>query len=824
MKKTVFNLILILCLTLPGVAQSNSFSGIVKSSGGQILVGANVVVEGTSLGTTTDSNGEFLLKNVGATAKNIKVSYVGYSSKEIIASPGVYLEIVLEEQAMGIDPVVVTAQKKEEQAVDVPIALSVVEAGTIESLNVQGLDQLSDIVPGLNIRVQTNARPSYVLRGLTSDEVSPNAQPRVSVYQNHVPIDRASGAVVELYDMERVEVVKGPQGTLFGRGAQIGAVHFVSKKPEKEFGGNVSIGAGTFAQQEVRTTVNVPVSEKLQTRFAGIYSSSDGYIENTFGENLNGKKTLAGRFSARYQPSKKTIFDLVVDFQDDDAPGTGFSSRTYANANGETDVFSYTTSLDKGDSLANEKTVFGASLNIKHSFTPNTSINSISSFRNIDTYSRWDGDGSAAPAIDMSEDNEADQFYQEFRVNYKPTNWFSGFTGVSYWYEEAEQNYWFSPDETYMAYLLFDFLEPEYMVSQDGIPIALPTLSTPYGEIPLSTHHEEASNNRAENKSISAFTDASLRFSSRFEITGGLRFVYDDALLANESLFLLGPSVIGSMGPNAPNLFFRPAPLRDTSATYTGITGRLIAKYKIADNLNIFGTYSRGRRSNVLQYQADGTADEFAAEIVDAIDLGAKFYHKNLSVDLSLFYYDYSHFQTNTWDTITNDYVTKDAGMASSYGLETSIRYAISENISCLASYNFIKTEFDKKDDKNEEQEFAGNQFRLTPEHSFSLAAKIQYPISEKYLLFIVPSYSYRSHIYFEDANTEGLEQDAYGLLNANLGLKMKKPNLTLSLYANNILDEEYIISAGNTGSLFGIPTYIAGMPMMMGAKLGWVF
>ena len=148
-----------------------------------------------------------------------------------------------------LDSVLVIAQHREQRLLDVPIAISTVNSQTLEQTHTRTFEELSAFIPGLNVTVQTPHRPSLSIRGLTSDEVSPTAQPRVSVYFNNVPTSRASMALTELYDMDRVEVMKGPQGTLFGRGSQIGAISFITKKPVPEFGGYLSAGFGSYGMQ-----------------------------------------------------------------------------------------------------------------------------------------------------------------------------------------------------------------------------------------------------------------------------------------------------------------------------------------------------------------------------------------------------------------------------------------------------------------------------------------------------------------------------------------------------------------------------------------------
>lgn len=302
------------------------------------LIGASVTIDGTKKGVHTNDSGEFLIENLQTGRARIRISYIGYKIKttDLILRAGEnYKNIMLAEENIHLEAVTVSSQKREQQLLDVPVAITAIGSSTIEQSNITELGQLSEFVPGLYIREQGANRPSFVMRGLTSDEVSPSAQPRISVYMNNVPINRASSASVELFDMEQVEILKGPQNTLFGRGAQAGAVHFISKKPGNKAEGYVTAGTGSFAQKEFRAAVNVPVIEdKLFVRAAGIYNARDGYIENTFGGTLNGKNTMAGRFSARFLPAYNHKLDLVLNYQKDDTPGIAFMSKMFPNTNG----------------------------------------------------------------------------------------------------------------------------------------------------------------------------------------------------------------------------------------------------------------------------------------------------------------------------------------------------------------------------------------------------------------------------------------------------------------------------------------------------------
>jgi iron complex outermembrane recepter protein len=812
----------------------NSLHGKILDSNKNALPGTSIIIMDTKYGVNANETGEYRFDQLPAGKLKVQASFVGFKTTimDIDIQPGEnILNLTLETEEISLESVTVTSQKREQQILDVPITMSVINARFLEDNNINEIGGLSEFVPGLQVRMQGTDRPSFVIRGLTSDEVSPAAQPRISVFYNNVPVSRANGAAMELFDMQQVDVLKGPQGTLFGRGAEIGAINYISKKPTNDFNGFVTAGVGNYSQKELSGAINFPViNDKLLVRVAGIYDYQDGYIKNTFGGNLNGKNTLAGRFSASYLASRKDKIDLVLNYQKDANPGIGFMSMNYPNTESSKDPFGYVASLEQGKNLANNRNIFDGTLTMKHFFNENNYLTSVSSYRKISSYTRWDGDGTAAAAIDMSEDDGARQFYQELRYNYSIKSKLNGSIGGSYWYETASQNFWFSPNEQDMFHLFFN---TGYLVTPDGQPNPVTNLPPdprlgPLAGMALVTDHQEEDNSNADNQALEGFADGNYQLTKNFSITAGLRVISESIGLNNSAQMTGGsPSTLGFLSGNYPNLFFKQSDLKEIRTSNLAATWRGGLKYTFNENTNIFANYSMGRRPEVLQFTSAGEEQVLAAETVNSFDLGFKTVVKQrLWFDIGLFYYGYSNFQTSAWvaDASTGEfnYIVKDGGKASGYGAEANIKYAVAKGLQIFGNYAYIHARFAENDVNGSKQEYAGNMFRLTPEHSFAIGLNAQVEIAGHMYLFGIPSWSYRTKIFFEDANTPGLEQAGYGLLNLNAGIGYK--NIILSFYGTNLAGEKYIISAGNTGSLFGDPTQIPGAPRMFGTKISWKF
>ena len=741
-----------------------------------------------------------------------------------------------EDRVIQLEEVVITSQHGEQRLLDIPAAITAVSAETLESAKVLTMEQLAGFVPGLNILVQTPGRPNLVIRGLTSDEVSPTAQPRVSVYLNHAPISRATMAVTELYDMERIEVLKGPQGTLFGRGAQAGAISFISKKPTDHFGGYVAAGVGNYDMKHFEGALNVPVVAGLAARIAGIYSYRDGYVNNTSGGTLNDKNTAGGRFSLSFAPQNSNFkADLMVNYQRDDNAGTAFMSKAFPNAKGKTDIFKYEATLDENKDFYNKREVFGIILNARYYTGTKNYFSSITSGFSNYADSRFDGDGSAAPAIDMEERGNAKQFMQELRYNFSYGSRFTGVAGLSFWRENVNHTYTFRPDEQYMVYLFLDGMADylgnnelkgiaDKMIYGNGMSV-FPgeMIGMPSFNFPLPTNHVEGNYTQAVNSAYDLFFDASYEILPKLTLTAGVRATFENFSIVNRAYHLEGNrSILGMFLGTYPNFFFKPVENPERKESFLALTWRAGLKYELDRHSNIYAGYSRGRRPNVLQYNSAGKDEVIDAETLHSFDAGYRLVGRRLIFDASLYYQKYKNFQSWKWEGM--NYLQEGIDKATSYGAEFSGKYLLNRYLNIFGNYAYAYTTFDDKDKTGKPQLNAGNSFRLTPRNSFLLGFTASFDLASNVGIALTPSYSWKSHIFFEDANEPGIEQGAYGLLNANLALCFKQQGLTISLFGSNLTGEKYLIGAGNMGAMFGVPTFVPGAPGMMGVKLMWKF
>lgn len=832
--KNNYYLILLLLTAFTVTAQNKGgITGQVLDETGTPVIGANVVIQSISIGAVTDENGTYKLDDLSYNTYTITLSYLGYKSikKSVeIATPQTTLNFNLKEPSFQLDGLVVTAQKREQLNKDVPIAITSYGSDFINNQGTFEYDTFSDYVPGLQIQIQSVNNPGIVVRGITSDSGDSRVEPRVSVFQDGVSISKSRGSVVELFDIERVEVLKGPQGTLFGRGAQIGAMHIIQNKAKNETSASLKTGIGNYNQFLVNGYVNTPlVKDKLFARVAAIYNRRDGYIENLSGGDLNGKETLALRGSLKYMISDNTTFDFIANWQQDTPPGTSFKSGTFAPLGGDLSPNSFA-DLERGKELGLDRTVYGFTGILKSALNDNWDITSTTAYRKFNSDEAFDADGTAAPVLFFREVAEGEQFSQEVRFNFDNDDKLSGFFGANFFYENGSQAVPFEVNEqSYLALLV----ATDALVI-NGVPTLFPNIPNdpgsfgPLAGAPLLPFNKEESINYGENYSGDIFADASYDVTEKLTLTLGLRATLENSNAGLEVINADNPGLLGNFLGAFPNNLFTPTNGRiSASETFTSAVGRFAVNYDLSDAVTVFGNVARGRRPNVINVSAT-EVNVLSDETVWSYELGLKslMLDNKLQFDVNGYYYDYSNFQTTIARLDETDglvILPNDSGSATALGFEAAMQYQFAKSSSFFANYGYIDASFDDEDSDGNPQQLAGNTFRLTPEHSFSAGFNINPTLSEKVAVFLRPTYTYKSKVFFEETNLPNISQDGYGLLNIRTGITIQD-RYEISLYATNVLDEEFIIDAGNTGGAFGIPTFIAGPPAFYGLQLSVKF
>lgn len=868
----------------------SAVSGRVTNEQGEALPG--VVVRCGNVNVQTDINGEFHL-NVNEGDK-LTFSYIGYytTTKDVDNKD---INVVMKEDSHALGEVIVTTQKKKQSSLEIPVAVSAVTGSVMEKLNLHQLDDVAQFTPGVQIQLQSPNNPGYVIRGVTSDDGEAYSQPRVSVFMDGVSTSRSRASAVELFDLERMEVAKGPQGTLFGRGAEIGGISIIRHKPVDNLSGELSMNYGSYNQRQVSGFINTPIIKgKFANRFAFDYDARDGFIKNEAGGRLNGKNALAFRNSTQWWTNDDTSIRLVLDYQHDDYPGTSFHSINpmYGNSDPNSPA-----NLEAGKKLGIKRNVGGALLNIDHNINHRWSFNSITGFRAFNSKERFDADGTYLPLLLCQEKGKGTQFSQEFRFNYDDKNHFSGFVGASYFYENSSQDINAKANLQYLypvfiqkrvkaslssqidnvKGLLAQMLPTAYQPMIDAALAKLmskwfpknptvdangkliPQTATPniYGDLktalgavgmdldqvlagmgdngrtiqatlqgisakPLDTAYTEQGKNYGTNQAVELYADGTLKLTKNLNFTLGVRGTYENQETGYSSSTV--PSMFGAVLYH-PTENGAKVMAKDS---YWSWVGRAALNYMIGRN-NIYASLSRGRRPGVLYFNNDPKDFEtLKPEIIYSYEAGVKgsLLQGRLNYDLCAYYYDWYNYQTSVFNATTSKYEYDDAGRAHSLGIEASISYSPCRYLNLFGNWSYIEGKFNNKDDNGNKQRFAGNRFRLTPKNSFAVGFDLNVPTGKKASIYFRPTYSWKSKVFFEESNEPELTQGAFGLLNFTAGYRMQpgKVYYEIGAFGKNVLDEKYVVDAGNSGRQIGFPTYVGGTRSVVGVmfKIGF--
>lgn len=730
------------------------------------------------------------------------------------------------EEASREDDIIVTAQKREERQIDVPITLSAVTGTRLREIGVNDLDELSNYIPGLNIQEQSANNPGIVIRGITSDSGSAQQGARVTLYYNGVDISRSRGSYQDIYDMERIEVVKGPQATLFGTASAVGAISLISARPQEGYSGELAGTYGNFNQYSATGFINAG-SEKLAGRVAFAYKKRDGYVNNLAvgQEDLYAQDQFGARGSLRFKPTEAMTADLILTYDRQRNSGTPFISLTYPTASGAPNAFGDAALGGTPNSLRDlglsklglKRDVYDANLTVNWDIADDWTLTLVNGYRKFDSLEVFDADGTAAEYLEFAELAKGDQYNQETRFSYN-SDTFRGSFGFNYFHENGVQNVPFSTNENvFFACLTATAATRAQCVAPGG---GVPAAAAP--RINYTSFFE----NQGRNTSYSVFADATWIPTPRLEITAGVRVQIEKRLSGfragvPRSTLTGGASVIPGQVDTAGQTF-------TSEDSYADVLPRFNVLYKFSDNFNGYATVSKGRRSAIVNVGARATASGPIANISPVLEevlwnyeLGVKGTVGIVSGSIGVYYLTYDNFQVSIIIPPSVVGVTQSAGTATNKGIEAEVNIRPASWLTMFANGAYIDGGIDNRPDIA--ANFRGAKFRLQPDYQAAAGLIIDAPIGGVNV-FATPSITYRSKLFFETPNLEARSQGPVTLVNIVGGVRFADNRYEISAFARNVFNKRYLLDAGNTGGAFGIPTFIPGEPRFYGLKMSAQF
>ncbi|WP_086606569.1 TonB-dependent receptor [Erythrobacter donghaensis] len=743
--------------------------------------------------------------------------------------------------------IIVTTQKIEQRALDVPITISAVSGERIRELGVSDLDELSYYTPGLLIQEQSANNPGVVIRGITSDSGSAQEGPRVTLYYNGVDISRSRGSYQAIYDLERVEVIKGPQATLFGTASAVGAISLVSAKPRAGFEGEVRGSYGNFDQTMLGGYINLG-NDVIAGRIAGEWRRRDGYVTNLSPnqeEELYAQDQLGLRASLRVTPNPDVTIDLVGTYDQQRNGGTPFISARFpasaASPGGPGNAF---VDANLGgnpagaaalgdDQLGLNREVYDINFTADIRLADDVSFTTVNGYREFDSREVFDADGTAAPFLEFAEIADGWQISHEGRFTYSGAR-LRASAGWNIFIEDGRQNVPFASEEGLFLQCLTTLF---------GVPVA----GRPFGATPCvaadgtspatgitNVPYSSVFENQGRNEAYSAFADVTVIPFDALELTAGIRFLNESrrsSYFADVPVPVLPNATPGA--PLTPSLI--PGQIDTGGRTFSAQASfdawlpRFNALYRVSDDVNLYATISKGRRSPVVQVNARRlptgevvpNRNDIAAEIVWNYEGGVKVSAGPVSAALGVYYQVYDNFQVSVPVIVngnpTGAFETRSAGGASNLGVEGEIAVDVTDWLNVFGNFGFIDGGID---DDPANGTFAGSRFRLQPEWQASGGFTVDRDVGNGARFFATPSITHRSTIFFQVPNTALISQGPVTLVNARAGVSFADERYEIAGFIRNAFNEDFLLDAGNTGGAFTIPTFIPGEPRFYGVEV----
>ena len=664
-----------------------------------------------------------------------------------------------------------TATKRAESVQDVPLAVTAFDAQFLKDSNIVGVDKLIGFTPGLNGTVGQDAESVITIRGIGTDAFGVGVDNSVGMFVDDVPVGRPTLIGNSFFDLQRVEVVKGPQGTLFGRNASAGAISVITNRPDlRENSLDLLLSGGNEGQQIYELIGNVAASEQLGFRLAARHDERDGPFMNTAtGDELNNRDHTNVRLGALYEPSDAvsaffTAESIAIDTR------VGFSDISMA--------FDGTTAQNQVPSqdIEAQRYLVKVTWDLNDSMT----LTSNTSFMDYDlTAVPVDVDVSELFLIAISEPQEGDQFVQEFRLN-GGTDTVDWFIGTSFITETIESRY--SPDWS-------DFIFTELALGD-------PTFCETAGVVCVDDVQQDHFA-KTDNTSFAVYGDIAWNISDWLKLSFGARFTDDE-----KEFEINQPVPDSALSRLTGDAFIKLATASPISAkdSWSSFDPRVALDYQLTDDVLVYGSVSSGYKSGGFNSDPNNTLASgltqvpapFNEESVLAYEVGLKsqFWDNRAQVNVAVYYNDYKDYQVESSSALI--ILIQNAADVESKGFEIDGAFLFGDYFTLMASYSYIDAEF--KRGEIEGIDVSGRPLNRAPEHSGSVVASYAIPIGDLGELTLRGDYIYTDDYVFASENLD-LSQDAYGLWNTRVSFDTVDGRWGLALIGENLSDEEYFLA-----------------------------
>lgn len=702
-----------------------------------------------------------------------------------------------------LETVTVTATRRAESLQSVPIAVSVLKGNELAKANRNNVSSIAAVVPTLNFRTNaSNKDASLFIRGVGTISTSPGVEPTVSTVIDGVVYARAGQATLDLFNIERVEVLRGPQGTLFGKNASAGVLNIVTKEPGADTAGFVDTSYfGGGDEKRITAGVSGSLTDSARGSLAVLWGDYDGNVTNLFNDDkVNGynKKGIRGKLVLA--PTDDLKITLAADHlkSDDTIPvGVLYRNSTTAYPTGVVTPTNPAVVAGGAPVVADEenRTINhnlkthvedenqGLSAQVDWSLGEHT-LTSITAYRTWENTQIQDGDRlpKLLPGVQAQSHDRGDvnfnQLSQELRLASPKGNFVEYVAGLYYLTTEDKQTY-----------------------RRDILTVA-------------NMSHTGVANYNVDTTSYSAFGETTLNFTDRFRTLAGLRWTNDDLEFNHARV---STSTVSQPG-------IRPGESGSGSTSEDEFSGRVGAEFDVNDNAITYLTYSQGYKGpayNVFFNAAAANGDylPLAPETSDSIELGLKstLFDNRLRFNAALFDTQYDNYQANFRDVVGGTVVTRliNAGEVSSKGVEIDFEAKITSQFTlsgAIAKIDARIDEFKIPSGLTPAQIAAasvnGKPLPFSPDVKGSLQANYAIELGNGFIIDLGTDYNWQSEVQYDLSQTPDTIQDSYGIWNATIALSDPDKGWRVALLGKNLADESYasFLQQANGGLYRAVP------------------
>ena len=708
----------------------------------------------------------------------------------------------------AIEEVVVTARKKQESLQDVPISMSAFNSEALDSGLVTGIEEIAQQTPGLFFQSFDESRPNLYIRGVGSRQFDAGSEGSVGVFIDEFYIGRFSGIMTGLTDIERVEVLKGPQGTLYGRNTIGGAINIITKDPTNDLEAKVRLGVGNFDSVVGEASVSgALIQDKVLGRLSVSKRDRDGYVTNlTTGSDLMGDDTTSVRGKLLFTLTDELKIMLTADYNDNQREGTQGEPRVgvFAARPG----IQFIRTEDRFSDFYNADSRFDRKIlqlmgRVEYE-TEHFNIISLTGWRDSDLKEFRDLDSTRFDTVSHDTVEDSESFSQEFRISSNPSeggklDWIAG---VYYYDEDTERldRFPFGPDSAVSA------IVAAVDAGFPPAPVFVPGTDTLNEDLIVNV----------STTSFALFGQFTYSITDALNITFGLRYTNDE-----KEAQINGVTTRPGLPPIFANFTV------DLDESWNSLDPKVTLDYRFTDDVLAYFTYSQGFKSGgfqFAQFNPAGASQVFDPEEVEVFELGAKtsWWERRLQLNGSVFFYDYTDLQLARVVLLPNGSfgnVITNAGQSSITGVEIDIRLSPIDRLRLDIGYSYLDAEYDEYI-FNDVLDFSGNRMIRSPENTFNASASYSLPLWQGNLT-LRGDWTWTDEFFFEadEGLTPFTRQGGYSVFDAFISYEWKE--WQFRFWGKNLGDKAYRNSALNfSGSVIEF----MAPPKMWGFDVTWQY